>query len=99
MATANIWNIPSATTVAKQATQERYLTAQAAAGAYKDYYGYIFYTGDTMEVSEENGWKIMDNQYPLFMTEEEGWTYDEAVKIDQELFWDNLITSYQGYAY
>ena len=100
MATAtNIWNMVTATTiVAKSATQERYLTAQSASMAYQQYFGYVF-CKSANEISESNGWVLAENQYPAFMTEEEGWSYDEAVAIDQELFWENLMTAYQGYAY
>lgn len=95
MNTVNIWNMAVATTaVATTATQERYLTAQSATAAYQVYFGCVF-CKDANLISESNGWQIMENQYPMFMTEEQGWAYDEAVKIDEELFWEVLEVAYQ----
>ena len=96
MATANIFEMTLSTAV-KNATQQRYATAQAATVAYAEFYGYVFYTGNTMEVSEDNGWSLLTNDTDD--SEESYWTSIDAEKFDAELYWDNLITAYQGYAY
>ena len=89
MATANIFEMTLSTAV-KNATQQRYATAQASTVAYQNFYGYVFYTGNTMEVSEDNGWSLMEQND--WCDDEEGyWASIDAAKFDSELYWDNLL--------
>ena len=96
MATANIFEMTLANTLTNKMNTFA-LNAIEASKAYQNFYGYVFYTGNTMEVSEDNGWSLLTNDTDD--SEESYWTSIDAAKFDAELYWDNLITAYQGYAY
>ena len=89
MATANIFEMTLANTLTNKMNTFA-LNAIEASKAYQNFYGYVFYTGNTMEVSEDNGWSLMEQND--WCDDEEGyWASIDAAKFDSELYWDNLL--------